>query len=425
MIGWSWVLLTGEWIARAGTLGAILAFLGGGLAIIFIALVYAELAAALPEVGGEHVYSLRALGPARSFICSWSMVLGYVSVVAFEAVALPFAIGYLFPVTKYGLLWTVHGWEVHASFVAIGIAAAISLTWINIMGVKPAAALQGIVTGAIIITGIIFLTGVSFAGTTAHLPPLFADGMDGVMAVLIMVPIMFVGFDIVPQTAEEIALPSAAIGRLLVISVVVALLWYTAIILAVGLALDPAARISSSMTTAAASSAAWGSPLAGDILIIGGIAGILTSWNAFLLGSSRLIYALADAGMLPAPLARLHPRYGTPYVALISIGALSCVAPWFGRPILVWLINAGSFGVVVAYIMVAWSFLVLRTREPELARPFRLRHGRACAGLALALSVALLCLYLPGSPAGLSWPQEWLICLAWVVGGACLYRARE
>ena len=63
MIGWSWVALAGTWLDSAGSLGAISAFLIGGAVIAFIGLTYAELASAMPLVGGEHTYSLRALGP--------------------------------------------------------------------------------------------------------------------------------------------------------------------------------------------------------------------------------------------------------------------------------------------------------------------------------------------------------------------------
>ncbi|MGI9309789.1 MAG: amino acid permease, partial [Gammaproteobacteria bacterium] len=92
IIGWSWVLLTGNWVATAGSLGAITAFIVGGIAMILIGLTYAELASAMPKAGGEHVYSLRALGPGASFICTWALILAYVTVVAFEAVALSAAV---------------------------------------------------------------------------------------------------------------------------------------------------------------------------------------------------------------------------------------------------------------------------------------------------------------------------------------------
>ena len=97
MVGWSWVALTGVWIAGAGAVGAMLAFLAGGGVLIFVGLTYAELAAAMPQVGGEHVYSGRALGRTASFICTWAILLGYTSVVAFEAVALPTVLEYLLP----------------------------------------------------------------------------------------------------------------------------------------------------------------------------------------------------------------------------------------------------------------------------------------------------------------------------------------
>lgn len=423
MIGWSWILLTGVWIGAAGTLGAVAAFLVGGVAVILIALTYAELVAAMPKAGGEHVYSHRALGPGGAFVCTWAIVLGYVSVVAFEAVALPFALMHFFPAINTGYLWTISGWDVHIGFVAIGIVAAILLTGANILGIKPAAAIQGIATSVILIVGVVFLGGVGLSGSPANMQPLFTDGMGGILSVLIMVPMLFVGFDVIPQAAEEINLPHAKIGSLLIVSVLIALVWYTAMVIGVGLVMPDAGRAVSNITTAEASALAWGAQWGGAVLVIGGIAGILTSWNAFLVGGSRAIYALAGAGMLPAWLARLHPRYQTPHLALLLIGCLSCFAPWFGRPVLVWLIDAGSFGITIAYMFVVLSFLVLRKKEPDMPRPYRVRHGRVVGGMALLLSFGIFLLFLPGSPAALRWPEEWIICFAWSALGGLLFVA--
>ena len=91
MVGWSWILLTGEWIDRAGVLGAALAILFVGLVMTFIAAVYAELASMFPTNGGEHVYTMSTFGSVISFICSWALLLGYMGVVAFEIVVFPFA----------------------------------------------------------------------------------------------------------------------------------------------------------------------------------------------------------------------------------------------------------------------------------------------------------------------------------------------
>ncbi|MEG2097366.1 MAG: amino acid permease, partial [Pseudoflavonifractor sp.] len=88
-IGWGWVILAGDWIQTGGTLGAILGFGLGGIMVTFVGLTYAELCPALPKCGGEHAFSLRALGYNWSFICSWALVLSYLGVVSFEACALP------------------------------------------------------------------------------------------------------------------------------------------------------------------------------------------------------------------------------------------------------------------------------------------------------------------------------------------------
>ena len=117
MIGWSWVLLTGEWLTRAGILGTTIAFVVGGFAVILISLTYAELAAAMPKAGGEHVYTHRALGYMASFVASWAIVMAYVNVCVFESAALPTALVYLFPDLAQGYLWTVAGADVHITSV--------------------------------------------------------------------------------------------------------------------------------------------------------------------------------------------------------------------------------------------------------------------------------------------------------------------
>ena len=96
-------------------------------------------------------------------------------------------------------------------------------------------------------------------------------------------------------------------------------------------------------------------------------------------------------------------------------------APLFGRSLLVWIVNSGSFAVVLAYMLVAVSFLQLRRNEPDMPRPFRLRYGLLTGWLALLGSIGLLFLYLPGSPSALAWPIEWGIVIAWFVLGLVIY----
>ena len=423
IIGWSWVVLTGGWIDRAGSLGAILGFLVGGMAVVLVGFTYAELASAMPQVGGEHVYSRRALGESASFVCTWAILLGYVSVVAFEAVALPTVAEYLVPGFSRGYLWTVAGWDVEATWILLAVVAAVLMTAVNIVGIRTAARLQMLVSILIVAGGLVLVAGVTVNGSFANALPVFEQGIGGMLGVLVVVPLMLVGFDVIPQSAEEIDLPFSEIGRLLMAAIVIAVLWYVAMIIAVSVALTPAERASSSLPTADAASSALGGGWGGTLLVIAGIGGILTSWNAFLIGGSRAMYALAKAGQLPAWLGVLHPRYNTPHRAVLLIGFFSILAPFFGRQAMVWLVDAGSFGIIVAYAFVALSFLVLRYREPEMPRPYAVRFWKFTGFAALMLSLAIVLLFLPGSPAALIWPWEWAIVGGWSLLGAVLLAA--
>jgi len=169
------------------------------------------------------------------------------------------------------------------------------------------------------------------------------------------------------------------------------------------------------------SSSGSGQSWAGTLLVLGGIGGILTSWNAFIMGGSRVAFALAESGFLPAAFARIHPRYQTPYVGILVIGGLSIIAPLFGRTILVWLINTGSVAVTIAFAFVAIAFLVLRRTEPEMPRPFKVSHPNLVGYGALVLSIALLSAFFPWAGSALLWPDEWLTILVWAALGSIFW----
>jgi len=420
MIGWSWVVLSGTWIESAGSIGAITAFLLGGGIMLVIGLTYAELASALPFAGGEHVYSHRALGAGFSFICTWAIILGYVSVVTFEAVAFPTVLDSLIPGLDKFFLWQIAGWDVYLSWVLVGVAGAVAMTVLNIRGVRMAAIVQSAVVIVILLVGGLFVAGSLVVGDTANMEPFFVDGLSGVTLVLVMVPFMFVGFDTIPQAAEEIDLPYKDIGSVLMLSVAMAIAWYGLIVLGVSLLLNEDVFGTTEIIAAEANSVIFGE--AGRLAMLGaGLAGIVTSWNAFIIGGSRAIYALARANLLPAALSKLHPKYRTPYNAILLIGGLSIIGPFFGRPVLVWLVDAGGLGIVIAYAMVALSFLILRRKEPNLERPYKVPFGNFIGVLALILSISLGFLYMPGSPSALLWPQEWIIIIGWSILGVILF----
>ncbi|HZJ83541.1 MAG TPA: APC family permease [Clostridia bacterium] len=422
MIGWGWIVLVGDWIQIAGTYGAMLAFALGGLLVLFVGLTYAELTAAMPESGGEQVFSYRALGRNMSFICTWAIILGYISVVAFEAVALPTVIEYLFPNYVKGYMYTIAGYDVHLTWVLVGMISSIIIIYINLLGVKTAAFMQVVFTMAVAGVGVLFLGGSAFNGSVANINSGFVDGTKGLLSVVIMTPFMFVGFDVIPQAAGEIDMPFNKIGKLILGSVIMAVVWYILIIYGVSLALTEAQIASSNLVTADAMSAVFfNSGIASKIMVIAGITGILTSWNAFYIGGSRAIYAMAKAEMLPKFLGILHPKHKTPVNAILLIGVLSTLSPLLGRKMLSWLANAGGLTIVVAYLIVSISFLVLRYKEPEMVRPYRVRKGKTIGFIAIFLSLCMAILYMPGAPASLLWPYEWAIILGWSILGIIFF----
>jgi APA family basic amino acid/polyamine antiporter len=416
MIGFSWIILAGSWVQDAGTMGAVVAILIGGVMVAFVGLTYSELVSAMPKAGGEHNYVWRAMGAQAAFVASWALALGYVAVVGFEAVALPTALNYVIPQLETGFLWTVAGYDVYLVWALVGSVAAVAITYLNYIGIRPASIFQLLVVLLLAAVGLLLVFGSVTGGEASNFSPLFTT-FGGLMAAVLTLPFAFVGFDVIPQSAEEINLPYRRIGVLLIISVILAVIWYEIVVVSVGLGLSEQQLGNSELATADAMGNLFGSDVFANILILGGVFGILTSWNGFLVGGSRLLYAMAESGMLPAWLARIHPRYRTPGNAIILIGVISFVAPFFGEEMLIWLVDAGSMSIVVAYLMVAISFIVLRRREPEMSRPFRVGGGLAVGVIAVLLSLFFLVQYLPGMPAGLVWPPEWVIVLLWWIAG--------
>ena len=412
--------MTGVWLTSAGTTGTLIAFSIGGFAVCLIGLTYSELASAMPRAGGEHIYTQRALGPNFSFVCTWALLFSYINVCLFEAVALPAAIEYLVPDIRLGTLWNVLDADVDLGFVIIGVLGSILVTWSNYVGIKTATLVQTIVTILIILSGLLLIGGAGLSGDSSNIQNFSEPAVTGILVVLIMVPGMLIGFDVIPQSAEEINLAPKKIGLLLIVSVMCAVIWYVAISASVGLALPSQEVSSSSMATADAAASLWGGSWAGTVLVLGGVGGILTSWNAFIVGASRVVFALSESGHLPPVFSKIHPKYQTPYAAILAIGLLSCVAPLFGRTILVWLINTGSFAVTIAFLCVAISFLVLRKKEPDMERPFKVSHPNLVGYGSICLSLGLLSAFFPWSPSALAWPEEWSTLLIWGLLGSVI-----
>lgn len=431
MIGWGWVVSTGGWIEKGGVIGAALGFAIGGIMIFFVGMTYAELTAAMPQCGGEHVFSYRAMGATGSFICTWMIVLGYVSVACFEACAFPTIITYLWPGFLKGYMYTVAGFDIYASWLITAIVIAFLIMLINIIGAKTAAILQTVLTCIIGGAGILLIVASVINGTVDNLDgQIFAGTTTGVnikaiIGVAAMSPFYFIGFDVIPQAAEEINVPPKKIGNILILSVVLAVIFYAFVIIAVGFVMNPgdiiASQEATGLVTADAMAAAFNTKIMAKVIIVGGMCGIVTSWNSFLLGGSRAMYSMAESYMIPKFFAKLHPKHKTPVNALILIGILTMLAPFAGRKMLVWISDAGNFGCCFAYCMVALSFMILRKKEPDMPRPYKVPCYKFFGTMAVIMSGFMVAMYcIPGSGGNLIL-QEWLMVLGWSALGVVFY----
>lgn len=430
MIGWGWVVSSGQWIQTGGAIGTAIAYCIGGIMIYLVGLTYAELTTAMPKVGGEQNFSYAAFGAKGSYVCTWALLLSYIGVVCFEACSFATIMQYLIPDFLQGYLWTVAGFDVYLSWVAVAILASALILYINYIGTKRAAKLQNILTCIIAGVGLLLVAGSAINGDSANLAsqPFVGDNtgsiFTNVLKVAIMTPFFLFGFDIIPQAAEEINVPLKKLGRLMVLSIGLAVIFYAMVVVAIGYMLTPeqvdASMKATGMVTADAFAAAFNNMALTKVLIIGGLCGIVTTWNSFLIGGSRLMFSMAQSKMLPGRFSLLHPEYKTPYKAILFLGILSMIAPLFGRVMLVWIVDAANFACCLAYFMVAMSFLRLRKTKPNLPRPYRVSNGRTIGTLAAVMAGFMAFMYiLPATSCALVW-QEWIIVGGWAIIGVLL-----
>ena len=427
MIGWGWVVSSGGWIKQSGIVGTILAFLLGGIMIYFVGLVYAELTTALPENGGAKVFSQHAFGTIGSFICTWSIILSYIGVVCFEACSFPTIIQCIFPEFLKGYLYTVAGFDIYATWLLVASISCVFITYINIKGVKTAAMLQKILTIVIAAVGIILIIASVINGDSSNLEEqlfvgLGIDKMLGnVLSVAMVAPFFLFGFDVIPQAAEEINIPLKKLGKLIVLSIALAVAFYGMVVFAVGYGMNQTELTmslnGSGLVTADAMAKLFHSEVMAKILILGGMCGIATSWNSFLIGGSRALESMATSYMIPHIFCIKNKKYQTPYLSLILIGALSFISLFFGRQMLIWISNCASFACCLTYCIVSLSFLRLRKKEPNLKRPYKVKNYRFVGIMATVLSGFLCMMYLiPGTVCSMR-NQEMIITALWTIIG--------
>ncbi|MEP7380904.1 MAG: APC family permease [Gemmatimonadota bacterium] len=431
MIGVGWVTALATWLHAAGPLGAVIGFLAGGILMLAIGLCYAELCAMLPVAGGEVAYAYLAFGTGKAFLVGWFLAFGYLSVSAFEAISVGRVLSYLVPGLDLWPAYSVGGEVVYGSHLVLALLTTGVITWFNYRGVRGAARLQTVLTVGFVAVTLTFIVAGFVRGSSVNAEPWFVgQGSGGILAgiatVFVTAPFWFVGFDTIPQGAEEAeqSVTPRSMSLMILLSIVGATLFYCALIWSVAHAAPWQQTAAADMPAAAAFRISLGSPVLADLVLVAALLGLLTSWNGFFLAGSRVLFSLGRAHIAPPSWGSTHPIHATPARAVLVTGALTMTGAFLGRGAMVAFIDVGSFCIALAFMGVTFSLSRLRRDRPNFPRPYRIPLGRVIPTFAgLGALLILIVMVVPGSGAALVWPLEWGLLLAVMALGAIAWWA--
>lgn len=437
-IGWGAFVQPINWMEDAGPLGVIIGFFIGAALMMLIAVSYGFLIKSFPVSGGEFAYAFISLGRKHAFISGWFLTLGYICIVALNASAFSLMIKYVFPsVIEVFHLYTIAGWDVYGMEILIASIGLAVFGYLNVKGTGLTGQVQ-FIFAVVMVVGVVVLTVlVSFqpGAGLSHVTPAFPTGktaLASIIAIVAISPWAFVGFDAVPQAAEEFDFPARKAFMLIILALFFAATLYGLMTLATAMG--------GSWESVAAENHLWGTghvigeligPLGLVILVAALSMGIFTGLNGFILASSRLLFAMSRAKVLPEIFGKVHKKHQTPYVSVIFIVVVSMIAPWFGREALTWVVDMSSVGVSIAYLytcitayqLFKWKGKDVKDRNTEEAAPFK----KCIALVGMIASVIFIgLLVIPGSPAFLGIESR-ISLIIWIVLGIVfyLYRRKE
>ena len=351
-------LPTGNWILAVWAIGGVVALAG--------ALAYAELGAMMPQAGGGYVYIREAFGPLAAFLCGW-MTLLLISTGALAAVAMGFA-GY---VERYVDLSIVGG---RLGMAALTIAI---LGVTNYLGVKPGAAVQNALTvakivalGALIVAGFVLWNSVGAPEPIANAPAARDSIVSGFAAAFVAVLFTIGGWQQLNMVAGEIRRPEWTIPRALTLGILIVIAIYLGAN-AVYVHVLGRDGLAASAAVAADTAVRLVGPVGGTLITIGAMLSILGFVNVVLLGNSRMPFAMARDGAFLAAAGRVHPRYGTPHVAIGIMVVWSLVLLFGTRGDLGALLSGVVFADWIFFGLGGASVFVLRRKRPDAERPYK------------------------------------------------------
>ena len=378
VIGSGIFLVPRTMIQRVGSVEAVFAvWIAGGLLSLAGALSYAELAAALPEAGGEYAFLREAYGPIWGFLYSWTqMWVAKSGSIATQATGFFLYLTIFFEPLK-GVFYTVplpigpNGGPLELQYGQLfAIALILCLGGLNYYGVKIGGNVQVAVTfvkvaliAAIIFAGFFF--GQAHAAATAAVAPLTFSGF---IAALVAALWAYDGWNNVSMVSSEIKDPQKNLPRALIGGTLVVIAIYMLANAAYFHVMSPAEVAGSTRVASEMMRKIFHDPGANAVSIAAMIS-IFAALNGSILSGARVPYAAARDGLFFRSVARVHPTHHTPGVSIIVLSLWSCLLVLSGK--YYDLFNLVIFASWILYGMTAAAVLVLRRKQPQLLRPYR------------------------------------------------------
>jgi len=411
----------GSGAQAAGAGGVLASFALTGIACVFVALCYAELAAMVPIAGSAYTYAYATLGEFVAWIIGWDLILEYGISVAPTAAAwsgsvqsflgtfhltLPPALQVAHVVFVPGGIDFAHSQiDLLAILVVLGISALLAI------GIRESTRTNTLFVGIQVIALIVFVLALFGAVSPAHFMPPFPLGGSGIIAGAALVFFAYIGFDTVTVASEEARNPVRDVPRAVIWSLLIGIVIYMlAAYVTVGIVpwktVDPNAAMADAVHHAG--NARW----LNAVVFAGAFAGTTTVMLTSLLGQIRIFFVMARDRMLPPIVARVDARTCTPIITTMTTGVLVAILAGI-LPIaeLLALVNVGTLS---AFTIVCIGVFVLRVRKPDAVRPFR-----APGGLVTAALGAILCLFVMTGLGTLTWIRF----VVWFLAGVGVYAA--
>ncbi|MBN8542724.1 MAG: amino acid permease [Alphaproteobacteria bacterium] len=384
IIGAGIFVMTGTAAANHAGPAIILSFVFAGFACAFAGLCYAELASVLPVSGSAYTYTYVTLGEVFAWTMGWLLVLEYGLAASTVAVGwsgyvvsflktLGVALDPLYTAATGTMVTLADGSQAEAIFNLPAVIGVSAVTLLLIVGVKESATVNNFIV-AVKVTVIMAFIGIGiFYVNTDNWVPFMPEnegpgkyGFDGVLRAASIIFFAYVGFEAVSTAAAEAKDPQKDMPFGIIGSLVVCTIIYMMVALVLtGVVHYSALNVPDPIAVAVD---AIGLGWFAFIIKIGAIMGLSSVMLVLLYGQTRIFYTMAKDGLLPQFIAKVHPKFQTPYLNTLLVGAVVAVAA--GTMPISQLGDLVSLGTLCAFAMVCLCVLYLHYKQPGLERPY-------------------------------------------------------